>query len=487
MSALPEDIRTLIDAVRSDTGDLPRDDDEEIVNTWPVLEEEAKYGLLWEITQAFDPETEADPVAVMITLMIAFGNILGRGPHQQIGETDHFTNEYVVIAGATSRSRKGTSAGPMRRLFNQIDPDWLNTRVVNGIGSGQGLISQVRDSSEIRKGKDTIDDAGVTDKRLLVFDEEHSSTIKASGQEGSILSETARKFWDGLWKVHNAVKQNPLTATGALVSILGHTTMAEYVATTSEVDKHNGNLNRYIHVCVRRSKQLPFPNRVGEEIVTKLAEKLRKAIAFAKDVEQVKFSDDSKEIWREVYPILTAEFPGMYGALIARSEAHVRRVAMLQALLNGSAVIEPVHLLSALAIWQYSDQSVLHIFGDKTGSADADKILDALRETADGMSKTELFELFGNNPNKQRINRALALLESHGLIARGGSTEPKAGRPPEIWKVTNRGHLRMTVAPYLETARSVSTRLTSQGVNSSNSSVQTVEINSPEVDDDEDF
>ena len=52
---------------------------------WPTLEEEAYYGLPGEIVHAIEPHTEADPVAVLINLLCAFGNAIGRGAYFKVG------------------------------------------------------------------------------------------------------------------------------------------------------------------------------------------------------------------------------------------------------------------------------------------------------------------------------------------------------------------------------------------------------------------
>jgi hypothetical protein len=51
---------------------------------WPVLDENAYYGLPGHIVRAIKPHTEADPVAVLVSLLSAFGNACGRGPYIRV-------------------------------------------------------------------------------------------------------------------------------------------------------------------------------------------------------------------------------------------------------------------------------------------------------------------------------------------------------------------------------------------------------------------
>ena len=46
---------------------------------WPELDDAARYGLPGEIVGTMEPHTEADPVALLGSLLCAFGNAIGRG------------------------------------------------------------------------------------------------------------------------------------------------------------------------------------------------------------------------------------------------------------------------------------------------------------------------------------------------------------------------------------------------------------------------
>ena len=48
---------------------------------WPTMASEALYGLPGKIVRSIDPFTEADPAAVLIHVLAAFGNIIGPGSH----------------------------------------------------------------------------------------------------------------------------------------------------------------------------------------------------------------------------------------------------------------------------------------------------------------------------------------------------------------------------------------------------------------------
>jgi hypothetical protein len=149
---------------------------------------------------------------------------------------------------------------------------------------------------------------------------------------------------------------------------------------------------------------------------------------------ELRRDEEARAIWRKVYPSLSEGKPGLAGALLARGEAQVMRLASLFALLDRSAVIRAQHLAAALALWEYCERSVRFIFGDSLGDDVADEILSALTKHKDsGMTRTELRDLFDRNMAAGRIAKALGLLERYGLAS--CRTVETGGRPAEKWFV----------------------------------------------------
>ena len=137
---------------------------------------------------------------------------------------------------------------------------------------------------------------------------------------------------------------------------------------------------------------------------------------------------------RTIYPELSADRPGMLGAILGRAEAQVLRLALVYALLDRSAFIDVPHLMAALACWQYAEASARFIFGDSLGDPVADEILRALRERPEGMTRTELSHHFGRHLSSEQIGRALSVLARGNFVA--STTEKTAGRPVERWRAS---------------------------------------------------
>jgi hypothetical protein len=99
--------------------------------------------------------------------------------------------------------------------------------------------------------------------------------------------------------------------------------------------------------------------------------------------------------------------------------------------LDKSAVIKAEHMQAALAVWGYCEDSARYIFGQQLGDPVADAILAAIRENTEGLTRTEMSDLFGKHKSSDRIGQALTLLQEHGRIAK--RMEKTEGRSSEVW------------------------------------------------------
>jgi hypothetical protein len=402
---------------------------------WPVLSEEALYGLPGEIVEAVEPNTEADPVAILINVLAAFGNAIGRGAYMKVGADVHHLRIYAALVGRTSKARKGTSWGYVGELMDDVDPLWVSGRVQDGLSSGEGLIHAVRDpvvKEDKKTGEPETIDEGVIDKRLLVLASELASVLKTMSRDGNTLSPVIRQAWDGN-TLQIMTKNSPSRATGSHISIIGHITKEELLRHLNETESANGFANRFLWLMVRRSKELPFGGDWSELDKEPLIERLKSALAFGRKPVQIGWSEGAKEMWKAVYGPLSEGKPGLWGAVTGRAEAQAMRLAALYAVMSGSCQIEEDHLEAALALWQYAEESARYIFGDATGDPVADQILEALRAAGPaGMSRTDISHLFKRHRSAERIGQALSLLLKSGRAHRKQDNDT-GGRPSERW------------------------------------------------------
>jgi len=411
-----------------------RDASEGQAREWPKMEESAYRGLFGRIVETADPHTEGDPVAVLFNALVSFGNAVGRGPYVQVGATKHRTNLFCGVVGETSKGRKGTAWNPVKGIMHASDPRWVENRILSGLSSGEGLISEVRDPVRApdKDGHMKTVDPGVEDKRLLVMEGEFAQALKVMKREGNTLSPVMRNAWDGE-TLRTMVKHSPHRATDPHISVLGHITSAELAKHLTETEMANGFANRILWALVRRSKSLPFGGEWHTVNLAPISRKIVAALEYANRPFRMPWAEDAKGLWVEAYEFLTEDRAGLFGAVTARAEAQTLRLAMIYALADLSDEIRRSHVESALAVWEYAEASALYIFGDATGDPDADKVLSALKGTQGGMTRTEISELFGRNRSRQELDSIRAALIKAGRLNVTLGSEGGSKKPVERW------------------------------------------------------
>ncbi|MDQ6853149.1 MAG: YfjI family protein [Actinomycetota bacterium] len=414
---------------------------------WPAPPADAAYqGLAGDVVRTIAPHTEADPAAILVQFLAAAGNACGRSPGFQVEADRHHVNLYVVVVGDTSKARKGTSFGQARRLVEMADPEW-KLRVHSGLSSGEGLIWAVRDSITTRKAAKTteekaradsdgcieeITDAGVADKRLLAYESELASVLGRMAREGNSLSSIIRQAWDG-GTLNTLVKSNPAKATDAHISILAHITEEELRRELTRTEMANGFANRFLWVCAKRSKKQPLGGALHTVNWTPLLQRLTAALEHAQRTGVLDFDAEARELWIELYEWLSEGAPGLFGAVTSRAEAQVRRLAVIYAILDLSREVRREHLQAAVAIWDYNERSCRRLFGGSLGDPTADDLLAALKRAGkQGLTRTEMSNLFVRHKSSDEISRALTLLAARQLV-RSETDRSGRGRPAERW------------------------------------------------------
>lgn len=396
-----------------------------VVEAWPALADAAYHGGLGTIVQAMGPYTEADPVALLAHLLVGFGSLVGRSPKTYVGATAHHTNENILIVGDTSTGRKGTAWDEVVHLLTDVDLEWVGTRVVGGLSSGEGLIAEVRDASA------DGEDPGIGDKRLLVTETEFAKVLRVCRREGNTLSTVLRQAWDS-GALRTLTRGHPLRATDTHVSIVGHVTPRELRHELKHVDMGNGFANRFLMVLVRRSQLLPDGGRMGDQERAELVRFLEQAAAAARRHTEVGRTDEAREHWRRIYPDLTSARDGLVGALANRAAAHVIRLSLLYALADRAEAIGLAHQQAAHAFWQYSEASIRYLFAHRIGDRLADYLLALIEGTGDaGITQTKIQEALGRHRKADEIHEALQTLVDYGVIE--SRLERGKGRASTRW------------------------------------------------------
>jgi hypothetical protein len=275
----------------------------------------------------------------------------------------------------------------------------------------------------------------------LVEEPEFASPLTVMQRDGNTLSMVVRSAWDDR-TLQTLTKTSGERSTGSHITVVGHITKKELLKHLTEEKLGSGIANRFVFALVRRSKRLPHGG-ADDAFDVKQIHALKKGLEVGKTPRRIDLSEEVEELygysavelWEEVYGDLSEGKPGLYGAVISRAEAQVRRMATVYAVLDCSHVVRVDHLLAALAVWQYAEQSAYLIFGDRTGDMVADEILEALREAGEeGMSRTEIHDLFGRHLKGRVLGAILRDLEAQGQIYKKKLPKGEGvGRPPEVW------------------------------------------------------
>ena len=289
----------------------------------------------------------------------------------------------------------------------------------------------IRQDRRITGYQDVEVDAGEPDKRLLCIEEEYANLLRMLERQGNSLSARIREAWQGS-NLGSMTKNASTRCKEPHIGIIGHVTDEEIRRYLTATESANGFGNRHLWLMVRRSKVLPEGG--DHEPSAELVRRLYHVVRVARKMGELKRDDEARKLWNVVYGPLSEGRPGLTGCMIGRAESQVMRLSCLYAVMDQSPIVTTSHLKAALALWDYCEASVRIIFGNATGDDVADTIYQALRRSPDGLSRTEISDLFGRNKSASRIATALALLLRNGMAA--PFTEATGGAPRERWKVT---------------------------------------------------
>ena len=151
-------------------------------------------------------------------------------------------------------------------------------------------------------------------------------------------------------------------------------------------------------------------------------------------------TQQARNRWHEVYrgELNDSRASELLEAATSRAAPQVLRLSSIYAVLDRAEQIDLSHLQAGLAVWRYCFDSAAYMLGLATGNATADKILTALEGAPDGLDRTDLSALFGNNKSASEISAALAYLQDRGRLERRSVqlVQGKPGRPSERWYCT---------------------------------------------------
>ena len=257
--------------------------------------------------------------------------------------------------------------------------------------------------------------------------------LKQTNRDINTLFPALRSAWDGR-PLALMTRTAPARATAAHISVIGHITATELRHHSTTVELANGFLNRFVILACRRVRLLPEGGTQNPLGGTDLEQRLARNLTHARHAGQLTLDPDAREIWWHAYTQLSEPDSGIAGAINARAEAHTIRLALIYALIDGARQIQPCHLKAALALRGYAARSATWALDHSNGDPLAAEIHGALQHSPDGLTRTQLRDLFHRNQPVARVDQALTV-----LVAAGKATSQRvltAGRPAELWTAT---------------------------------------------------
>ena len=108
---------------------------------WPEpMADHAFTGIAGDFVRLIEPETESDPVALLMTFLVASGVLFGREAWCVADGSARYPVEFLLIAGKTGAGgRKGTANSRTIPVMESVFPGFKHDRVLSGLSSAEGL------------------------------------------------------------------------------------------------------------------------------------------------------------------------------------------------------------------------------------------------------------------------------------------------------------------------------------------------------------
>jgi hypothetical protein len=410
---------------------------EEAPSEFPVPDAGCYYGIAGQFALEACLKSEADPIGVLIHLLTWAGAYFGNKATLRLGDVEAPPRLFSVTASSAGGG-KGTAAAPVRKLMLEYVNSHLRkvglspTLYKDGpMSSGEGLAWAVRDPADTDDEDGNPTDKGVTDKRLMIVEEEFAAVLQAARREGNTVSAAIRRFWDS-GNFSPLTKTNRVTVTDAHVCFVAHITYEELVKRLEQSEYASALASRILWVCVRRPKIVAIPESIPVARMLHYSDTISKAIQFSADTNELALSQESLEIWGTLaISLAKANTP-----MSERARVQVLRMACIFALLDCTDQVTPKHLRAASHIWNYCLGSVAYIFEGEQNE-DANKILLALRKH-NGLTTTQIrVNVFQQNIKSSVMNTLLKSLETQGKIKRSirQRADGKSGKPATVFEL----------------------------------------------------
>ncbi|HLS76651.1 MAG TPA: DUF3987 domain-containing protein [Nocardia sp.] len=399
----------------------------------PTLDEAAFDCYLGYVVRQIEPTSEADPVAILASLICATGVHLGRRPHVRAGDDAHPLLVWPMVIGKTNTGKKGSSWSAAKRLIAEADGEFAVNNIKSGLTSGEGLAQRFAINDE----DDDADSSGPSDLRLLAFENEWGGVMAKMKREGNSLSQILRAAWEG--GDLSTLTVNARVAPESHVGVLAHITPEEFRAKLSDADMAGGTYNRFLPLAVAWSKALPDSQGADPGMTLSLAAGLADRLNTGGQLGLLDLGDQARGLWRELYlEFNTDAHDPTVATFVSRALPYCKRIAAIHAALDGTNEISLAHLEPAAALVRYSIDSARALFVDTSTPA---KLLAWITEAGDqGRTRKDITrDYFKGKAKAEQIGGMLDQLIDAGRLTRHtrARADGKPGRGTEVYIATD--------------------------------------------------
>jgi hypothetical protein len=284
-----------------------------------------------------DRTTEASDVAHFATFWAAIAVMLGREIHMWSG--DHvFPNEYIAFFG--SSDDKKTTA--QRRILscNLLDRD-PEIQIIQSAGSTEGLADRLTSSHG---------------KPHLFLWEELSSVLSMAGWSGSTLREFLVETYDCPPAFRREYRKQKIEIETPTPTVLTATTPEWFWRHATPEDFFGGLANRVVFLTGQNKDAIPDPDEIDGVKIALIKQQLATRFgALAQNPRKRGYwTAQAQQRWWTFYRRFRKP-DGLLGAALKRTHAHVRKLALVYAFIEGTfPEVTDEQLQAAIAVNVYA-------------------------------------------------------------------------------------------------------------------------------------
>jgi hypothetical protein len=382
----------------------------------PPFPKEAWTGIFADYRDLVGPTTEAPDSLHWATLFVTVGLFIGRDRYLC---TPHplYPNSFVLVVGATGDVRKSTALEYGQELWSLLEAD---LRLATGVVSAEGLY-------DVLAEKDGT--------RLLIFEDELRNLLAAAQRPGT------RNLLSQLCYLHRCPHPARLTrrestvAERPVVSLIGATTPKWISAGLEEEAVFGGFFNRCLVITGEPKPYMAHPEPPPHEALAAFAGPLRELkVRLGQGAQRLAFDPEAHERWSEWYVAWRdhrKSWAEEHQALTRRTEDHIRKVALVYAVVSRREAITLDDLERAIAVGEHCETLSLRLLAGITlpkATRLQERILSLI--PPEGITRRALQQRIGGNYTREEFTKALAILEELGEIesADSAATRGPGGR-----------------------------------------------------------